>query len=632
VAIQFLHPSALWLGLLAILPILLYLFRRKSRTVDVSTLIFFKEIAREHQESAWLRKLKRLVSLLLTLALLALAVLALGRLLFAPTAGEAKGVVLLVDRSASMAAVDSSGGQDRLDRARDLLRMKLSLVPTGVPIALVAYDTRPEVLVPRTTNRREIDRALEALEVRPVPDDPQAALALARRIAELEGPAEIWWASDQIPMPEEGDEVVAGVRQFPVGGGESVANFGITGFQIRPVPLEPGRFEAFIEVSASEGLKEATEISLDVEVGGVLAGVPRIDLEPGGQTGFYQRVEGARGQMMQISIQAETDVLALDNRAVARLPEARPLVVNWFSADKAKRDPFLQLGLQAIAEEGQIEIWSGGAENWPPEIPGDVYLFDGWLPDQWPTEGAAIVIDPPASLGPVTSRRLSAGLPREDIRVADAGHPVLYRISSSRIAVTQTCVLDTYGSLQPLWFAGDTPLLAAGESEGQRLVLLGFSPRQSAQLPLMADFPLLLGNALFWCAEATDSYRESPTLATGSYLDTGDDGGELRWEDLRPEKGGLIPGGASSGGAAIELDRQGLWTRADGSSGGSLLLSRHETSLSGMAAIDGESGAKLSEPTGVRRFLQGELTPWVLGLVVLLLLTESWLFHRHSVH
>jgi len=100
---QLINPAFLWLSLLAIIPIALYLFRRKSKVVDVSTLVFFKTLAREHQESAWLRRLKKLVSLLLTLIVLAGAIFGLARVIFSPaSADDFRSVVILLDRSASM--------------------------------------------------------------------------------------------------------------------------------------------------------------------------------------------------------------------------------------------------------------------------------------------------------------------------------------------------------------------------------------------------------------------------------------------------------------------------------------------------------------------------------------------------
>ena len=76
---RFLAPHFLHLAWLALIPLALYLFKKKARRLPVSTLLFFRSLAREHQESAWLRRLKRWLSLLLTLLVLLLAVFALAR-------------------------------------------------------------------------------------------------------------------------------------------------------------------------------------------------------------------------------------------------------------------------------------------------------------------------------------------------------------------------------------------------------------------------------------------------------------------------------------------------------------------------------------------------------------------------
>ena len=76
---RFLTPSYLHLLWLALIPLVLWLFRRQAKRVPVSTLLFFKSLAREHQESAWLRRIKKWLSLLLTLLVLLFAILALAR-------------------------------------------------------------------------------------------------------------------------------------------------------------------------------------------------------------------------------------------------------------------------------------------------------------------------------------------------------------------------------------------------------------------------------------------------------------------------------------------------------------------------------------------------------------------------
>ena len=67
---QFQAPALLAWSLLAVAALALYLFRRRPKQLRVSTLPFFKSLARVYQESAWLRRLKRLLSFLLSAAVL----------------------------------------------------------------------------------------------------------------------------------------------------------------------------------------------------------------------------------------------------------------------------------------------------------------------------------------------------------------------------------------------------------------------------------------------------------------------------------------------------------------------------------------------------------------------------------
>src|SRR5690606_39139045 len=129
---EFLNPGSLWLLLLGLVPVVLYLVRRRSKKIRVPTLVFFKTLAREHRESAWLRRLKRLLSLFLTLLLLALAVLVLSRLIRRQDDPERhRTVVLLLDRSASMLVRDGEG-ETRLEAAKRLIRERLEKVPEEV--------------------------------------------------------------------------------------------------------------------------------------------------------------------------------------------------------------------------------------------------------------------------------------------------------------------------------------------------------------------------------------------------------------------------------------------------------------------------------------------------------------------
>jgi len=640
---SFLNPAVLpWLGL-AVLPVALYLFRRQSRRVRVSTLLFFKSLAVEHQESAWRRRLKRWVSLLLSLLLVCGPVLALARLVLVPVGPQARSVVVVVDCSASMAAREGAG-PTRLDAGRALVRSRLAGLPESVPVALVAAGSSPEMVVPKSTDRRALLRALDGLLVRPVADNGPAALAAASAIAALETPAEVWWVGDATPAATE--PLAAGVvrRDFSVALA-APANAGITAFAVTRMPLLHSRYQAYVQVALNAGADGPRTAVLEPRVAGLPRARRELTLQPGAVQGLTFEVEAAQEQVLEVVLQLPGDVLEADNMAVARLPAPRPLVVAWFTP---KPDPFTAFALRSLAVEGEVEVFTGGPSQWPPPRLPDVAVFDGWLPAPWPAEVPAVVINPPGSAGPVRARPLDPPVPREEVRaVGDEQHPVLFRLNPGRLALTQTAVLDATGVLQPLWLAGDQPVLLAGENAGQRVVVLGCVPALSEHLPLTTSYPLLLGNALYWCGEKAGAARAPQVRASGALIEGITS--TLEWREVRG--GQLTPPvslPAPSAGVAV-LDRLGLWRTGDGASeGSSALLSRRETDLGvsppALPPAAGEAAvAAVAPPAPVREKpaapdhrpllpgLTGELTRWFLALVLAVLLVESWLYHRHAV-
>ncbi|MEM7145710.1 MAG: BatA and WFA domain-containing protein [Verrucomicrobiota bacterium] len=621
---QILQPTYLYLALLGLIPLALYFFRRKSRTVPVSTLVFFKSLAKEHQESAWLRHLKKVLSLLLTLLVLGGVIFALARPVFAPKTEGLESIVVLLDRSASMNAVDGSG-ENRLEAAKAELRTRLAGVPEDVGVSLMVYDGRPELLLPKSYKRRQLLALVDQVDTRPVPDDEEKAMGQARMIASLDEPAEIWHFTDREAAEVERDESELAIRErrFPMGL-EAPTNAGITAFQVRKVPLVHSRYEVYVRVMGASSMSGAGTAEMEIKVGGVPVQIRELDIEPGVGEGIILPLDGVAGQLLEIRLQMEGDCFSEDNYVAARLPEEDPLLVAWITAEA---DPFTELALSSIAEEGKVELWKGGAGSWPLDVSVDVVIFDGWLPEEWPEGVPAIVLNPPGSAGPVRAVALeSGGIPHGAVRAANGDHPVLFRVNSGRVSLTQTAVLDGTGSLEPLWFAGGDPVLLAGEVRGQRLVIMAFSAERSERLPLMASYPLLLGNALFWCANAVRGDEVFGRYRTGEVIDVED--AAIRWRELT--EAGFRDATDASEGQLIELDRVGLWEGIDGREGVSLLLSGQETDMRGVSGIVNEDGENAG--SSVAKWFRGEAVQWLLWIVLGVLLLESWLFHRRAVY
>ncbi|MEC5127860.1 BatA and WFA domain-containing protein [Verrucomicrobiales bacterium BCK34] len=621
---QFLQPASLWLLLLGIIPVMLYLFRRRSKKVSVSTLVFFKTLAREHQESAWLRRLKKLLSFVLTILVFLFAVFVLSRIVASSNdADEYRSIVVLLDRSASMAVADEDG-ETRLDAGKRILKERLKLVPEEISVSLVAYDIRPEVVQPGTTKRRELISRLDGVAIRPIPDRADLAQETAKLLAGLEPPTAIWHVSDKVLDAAAFEDSNVSVRELNLAL-DSVSNAGITAFEIRPVPLEYARYDAYVQVALNEAAPEADEVRLNVSVGGIPSQFREIDLEPGGKKGVTFRINGSRDQILKLELKSDGDEFALDNVVAVPLPDPKPVLAAWIRPDDAE-DPYTRFALSSIQESGSFELLKGGPDSWPLSEEVDAVIFDGWLPEQWPTEIPVIVINPPGALGPVFARRLDAAIPYDQVRVGNEEHPVLFRISSSRLALTQTALLQANGSLEPLWFAGKDPILAAGEVEGQRLVVMGFSPGLSERLPLTASFPLLMGNALFWAVDRQNEGRElgAHFLSTGELAEV--EGSEIRWTSAEEGQGGSRRLELESD--VVEMSQIGIWETDSGMKGAAHLLSARESNIAARPEIDPND----SEYFAVASRFTGNLKWWFLSFIILFLVVESWLFHRHAVY
>ncbi|MGH7130120.1 MAG: vWA domain-containing protein, partial [Planctomycetaceae bacterium] len=342
-------------------------------------------------------------------------------------------VVILVDRSASMAAADTDGNS-RLDEAKQTIEQRVAGLPAGVGVVVMAYDTRPEVLLARTVDRREIRRTLDRLAVRPVAGDAEAALRLAGQLAALETPAAIWHATDAAETREErrerrdGDEEpsppaldLAGdpdlIMELPTGVRlDRIAvtlprpvNVGITAFRLRPLPLQRARFEAFVQVRSSAPRPVRAE--LEVLHDGTPVALRKLQLEPHQPATLLIPVDADadRDKVLTLRVNARRDVLPIDDAVHARVPRLQPVRVLWISEQP---DPFTQLALTTLGEGNHVQVLHGPPSAWPPKDPVDVVIFDGWLPESLPKDAAVIVINPPGPVGSVRAVRLSGdGLP-----------------------------------------------------------------------------------------------------------------------------------------------------------------------------------------------------------------------------
>lgn len=160
--ITFFHPERLWLALVVPLMLLAYLAliqRRRSQTRETGIDNLRRVLP---IQAAW----KRHVAVVAAVGSLAALVVAYAQpkdMVNVPR--DRATVVLAIDVSRSMAAEDVK--PNRLEAAKDAAQQFVNLLPKGFNVSLVAFAGTASVIVPPTTDRGMVNRAIENLQLAP---------------------------------------------------------------------------------------------------------------------------------------------------------------------------------------------------------------------------------------------------------------------------------------------------------------------------------------------------------------------------------------------------------------------------------------------------------------------------------
>jgi Ca-activated chloride channel homolog len=607
---SFLNPSAAWWLLLAVPIVVFHMLRLRRRRVVVPSTLLWTRALEELEANAPLRRLRKSLQLLLQLLALLALVLMLMRPLWRTEAEVAGRTVLVVDTSASMAAVESSGAT-RLDQAKSRVSEVVDSLGAGDEIAIVESGQDVFVRSPMTSDRTPLRSALDAMIATDAPGRLSEAILLARELLRAEQGTEVVVLTDGAGVAEPTD--LTGVRVVRVG--EARDNVGVTAFTARPDTADPRRRQLFAAVESFSD--RARSFAVELRVGGTLRDVREVALGPGARDGVVFDLDARETGMAEarlVPAAGETrDALASDDVAYAFLPDLRRVRVA-----AAVDDVFL---LRALAANPRLDV-SSASKTEPPPSTADVLVCERRLPPGW---GASPV--PLLALAPETEEGLwRVGGSRDGPAVNgwDAGHPVNAHLNFADLRVARAPSLEAPPWLRPIVRATDGGLVWAGVEGERRVVLVGFDPLES-DLPLRVEFPLLLGNATNWLfgAGGLDIPHEGRAGASLTVRAQGD-----RALVLRPDGGSDAVTLANGVGVYTGADRVGLYKVEAGATTAEVGVSLLDPAESAIAPRDlsGTVGTSGGAPEGGEA--EREVWPYLIPILVLLLLTEWVLYHR----
>jgi hypothetical protein len=318
---SFASLASAWLFALLVPLVVFYFLKLKRPRIEVPSLVLWRQVLSDQRVNSPFQRFKRHLLLLLQLLLLALLALAAMQPFLRRGGDHGDRQVILIDTSASMAALDREGGRSRLDEARQQVREHIDRLLPDQELSLIAFGRHARRLTAFTDDRRELRAALDALEVEDVPGDLEEALRTAQALARIASFEKVKLFSDGVFPAQTNFELPFAIdfqRLKPAG-----ANAGITALEARRAV--GGKWNVFVQIdaSASEGASTAT---LELTQDGAVIASESVSL---GQ-GSSPRLSFALANDAAATIHARLrvtgfDSLAADNDAWLQLPAARPL-------------------------------------------------------------------------------------------------------------------------------------------------------------------------------------------------------------------------------------------------------------------------------------------------------------------
>ena len=480
--------------------VVLYVLKLRRRAVPVPFARIWDAIFKDREATELFSKLRRLLSLLFQLALIALLVLALGDPKPKASILEGRHLVVLVDASASMKAIDVA--PSRIEVAKAEVKKLVRGLGSADRALIVQMGSLPSPLSTMSADVTELDPAIDSLHATDTRADLERGLSFA--VDSLRGlpKAEVIVVSDGVlgdvdEIAKHVDLNGAQLRFLPIG--KSGTNLAISEFSVRRYPLDKSRSEVMLEVANTNDRPVQVELTLLGD--GAIIDVSRFALGPNERLPrYYQDLAGA-SRTLEAKIRladGRADDLPADDHAYALMPErhrARVLTIS-------KGNTYLEAALLLDEYLDVTTLLPGKAI---PNEHFDVAILDGvndTLPD---SVAAALYLNPPEGGVPL---KLGAAISDFGFDTWDKKSAILRFLALGDVQVATGHALLPGPTDRVLGASDQGPILVSGSRSGHPFVALGFDPRNS-DLVLRVAWPLFVLNSINAFVEEDTGYVSS---------------------------------------------------------------------------------------------------------------------------
>ena len=450
----FANPLA-FIGLISIpIIILMYLLKQKPKEIIIPSVLLWVQAEKMSESYKPWQKLRFMLLLFLQIIIALLLTIALANP-FIRGRAESESLLLVIDSSLSMQTLE--GNQSRFQKAKQSVREIVS--SSRGQVAVVVLDSNPFILY-RGTDRRELNERLSELTVTSTSANFDAGLDLVRMLYRQQAANVFVYTDTTYDFAE--------IPHTNINMAQETENTAIT---LVSHSVDSGRVLCLVKVK-NFGLTKIKD-SVAVYADDIICDVREIELEPNEEKNIIFTNLPENTSLITARLML-SDALQADNSyydVVQSESQKKVILIT-------DGNVFLESIFNILPN---IELFKGSVENIDNLKGGYLYIFDGVLPLNLPTDGHMLFINPPKEQELISLT--------EEISVNSL-------LLENNVSISEA----------------EAELVTAGIRGTQKIMSIGFDLQQT-DLPLKTDFPIFMYNISKWFI--TSSIVENQNIYVG---------------------------------------------------------------------------------------------------------------------
>jgi Uncharacterized conserved protein (some members contain a von Willebrand factor type A (vWA) domain) len=453
--------------------IILYLLKQKHAEYIVSSLYLWQEALKDLEANAPWQKLRKNILMILQIIAVVLLALALSNPFLKDVGGNSNTVVVAIDTSMSMQAIDVK--PNRFEAAKKAATDFVSNLEPGTKVTLIEIGSNTEILENLSNDRSLLLDSISGLKVTNLTADYGKAASLIDSITRQD---------------KETDVEIFGDVMFDMPGIDyKFSSFNEKGSNYAILLLSHTRSES--SITALSRVANYSDIDAELPISlysdGKVIDAKKVEVKNNSVANVYWNGIPADTATLECRLDIEDSLMADNNAWDTPVPSKKSKVLL-----ASEKNIFLE---KILSLTDDVELYKCS----PADINGlkgyDLYIFDGMIPDKLPMDGNIILLDP------VSNGFFSVNGYIELPTVLKSGHELFRHVSDYSFVIGKAVKLDMPDWGEEVLSSKDWPLIFAGQPDNRRFVVFGFDLHDS-DITLKPVFPILMTDILDWLLPA----------------------------------------------------------------------------------------------------------------------------------